>query len=158
VDHPTLSGGFALVGAHNALPCSACHSNPDFSLPWTPTSQDDCISCHATDYQAQHAGTGFPDTCQTCHTTSTWGGATFQHPQFPIYSGDHAGEWDTCQDCHTQPSNYQTFSCLTCHAHRQSEMDDEHDDVNGYVYSSPACYSCHPDGRDLTFGLTGSER
>jgi hypothetical protein len=37
-------------------------------------------------------------------------------------------------------------------------MDDEHDDVNGYVYSSPACYSCHPDGRDLTFGLTGSER
>jgi hypothetical protein len=22
-------------------------------------------------------------------------------------------------------------------------MDDEHSDVQGYVYSSPACYNCH---------------
>jgi hypothetical protein len=26
-------------------------------------------------------------------------------------------------------------------------MNNEHDDVGGYVYESQACYSCHPDGR-----------
>jgi hypothetical protein len=27
-------------------------------------------------------------------------------------------------------------------------MDNEHDEVSGYVYESNACYSCHPDGED----------
>jgi hypothetical protein len=27
-------------------------------------------------------------------------------------------------------------------------MDDEHDDVGGYVYESTACYTCHPDGEE----------
>ena len=70
------------------------------------------------------------------------------HPQFPIFSGRHAGEWDTCQTCHTQPASFEVFTCLTCHEHRRSEMDDEHDEVRGYVYESTACYSCHPDGED----------
>ena len=39
-------------------------------------------------------------------------------------------------------------SCIDCHAHRRSEMDDEHRDVSGYSWSSPACYSCHPNGSD----------
>jgi hypothetical protein len=26
-------------------------------------------------------------------------------------------------------------------------MDDEHNDVNGYIYESNACYECHPDGQ-----------
>jgi hypothetical protein len=27
-------------------------------------------------------------------------------------------------------------------------MDDEHDDVSGYVYESTECLACHPDGRE----------
>ena len=47
-----------------------------------------------------------------------------------------------------QPASFEVFTCLTCHEHRRSEMDDEHDEVRGYVYESTACYSCHPDGED----------
>ena len=38
-------------------------------------------------------------------------------------------------------------ACIECHEHRQSEMDDEHERVTGYVWASPSCYGCHPDGR-----------
>jgi hypothetical protein len=46
------------------------------------------------------------------------------------------------------PNSFGVFSCLTCHEHNQSEMDDEHDDVPGYVYESTACYGCHPTGEE----------
>jgi hypothetical protein len=74
--------------------------------------------------------------------------STFDHDDlfFPIYSGKHDGEWDECSDCHTEPTNYSVFSCITCHEHNQSEMDNEHREVSGYVYDSDACYNCHPNG------------
>ena len=30
----------------------------------------------------------------------------------------------------------------------QGKMDDEHEDVSGYVYDSNACYDCHPTGSE----------
>lgn len=53
-----------------------------------------------------------------------------------------------CTECHQVPRNYSIFSCTHCHEHNRRDTDDDHDDVSGYVYSSPACYSCHPDGDD----------
>ncbi len=147
VDHVALSGGFALVGAHQTLACTTCHSGSNGEVPWTPTSQDDCYACHASDYDAEHTGSGFPTTCLDCHTTSTWTGATFTHSSFPIYSGAHRGQWDTCQTCHVDPNSAAVFTCLTCHEHNQASTDSHHREVNGYVYESTACYSCHPNGR-----------
>ncbi|WP_412061609.1 hypothetical protein [Rubrivirga sp. IMCC45206] len=149
VDHPSVSGGFDLVGAHLALDCAACHSEADGSPPWTPASDTDCVSCHADDAaNAEPPHTGFPTTCLECHTTDRWQGATFDHDAFPIYSGRHEGEWATCQTCHIEPSDFRVFSCVTCHEHNRAEMDDKHDRVGGYVYESTACYSCHPDGEE----------
>jgi hypothetical protein len=85
------------------------------------------------------------DNCQRCHGTHTFRGARFDH-RFPITSGKHAGF--ACQSCHTVPGSFQSFSCIDCHAHSKREMDDEHDRVRGYVYSTPACYACHPDGKE----------
>ncbi|HLA64101.1 MAG TPA: hypothetical protein VK610_06715, partial [Rhodothermales bacterium] len=145
----TTATGFPLVGAHTSLGCESCHTLPDYGPIYNPANQNDCYACHQDDYQAEHAGTGFPTTCLSCHNTNQWEGAQFNHdPLFPIYSGEHEGEWDTCQDCHTTPGNFQIFSCITCHEHRRSEMDDEHEDVNGYVYQSQACFNCHPRGED----------
>ena len=150
-DHVLLSGGFALVGAHDGLDCAACHAGPDGEVPWTPSSQDDCLACHADDAAtASPDHTGFPTTCTNCHSVDMWAGATVDHPQFPIYSGRHAGEWASCQTCHVQPGDFSVFSCVTCHEHNRPDMDDEHDEVGGYVYQSAACYSCHPDGEDRT--------
>lgn len=154
VDHPAVSGGFALVGAHMTLACETCHSGPGGEVPWAPASQDDCVSCHADDAAtAQPDHTGFPTACLDCHTTDQWPGATFEHAGFPIYSGKHAGEWSSCQTCHVEPGDVGVFSCVTCHEHNQADTDDDHDEVGGYVYESTACYSCHPTGEDDVGGL-----
>jgi DnaJ-class molecular chaperone len=50
-----------------------------------------------------------------------------------------------CSRCHTTPNNYAAFSCTVCHS--QAETNSHHTEVRGYVYSSAACYSCHPNGR-----------
>ena len=116
-----------------------------------PAGNDDCATCHTADYESAHAGSGFPVTCVDCHGQTTWEDATFDHDasKFPIYSGEHRNEWNQCADCHRQaPVSFATFSCIDCHEHRQSEMDDEHQGENGYVYDSVFCFSCHPQGRE----------
>lgn len=144
---------FALLGTHQSLACQSCHVQPSFDLrEGTPANEEDCYACHADDYQEEHAGTGFPTTCLTCHDVNDWRGARFEDHDaqfFPIFSGEHAGTWgDNCQTCHTQPNDFSSFSCVTCHEHNQAEMFDEHDDVSGYVYESSACLSCHPTGTE----------
>jgi hypothetical protein len=136
---------FPLTGAHIATDCAQCHTGGVYA--GTPT---DCASCHLADYQAttapNHAASGFPTACDACHTTTAWTRSTFDHDFFPITGGDHGGL--DCADCHLVPSNFSSFSCTHCHEHRKSEADDEHQDVQGYVWSSPACLQCHPDGKD----------
>jgi hypothetical protein len=137
---------FPLTGFHVKVPCASCHINNNYVN--TPT---DCYSCHKADYlgtnNPNHVAAQFPTTCALCHNTSTWLGATFNHTWFPIYSGTHAGTWTTCGDCHTNPSNYAVFSCITCHAHEKTRMDQAHQDVRNYVYNSANCYACHPTGQ-----------
>lgn len=139
---------FQLLGAHSAIAnsCDDCHSGDYNNTP------NLCFGCHESDYNSannpNHLGAGFPTNCEECHTQSAWTPSNFNHDSqyFPIYSGEHNNEWDNCSDCHTNPGNFAVFSCITCHEHRQSEMDDEHDDVPGYIYNSQACFDCHPDG------------
>ena len=137
---------FPLDGAHLSLDCLSCHAG---GYGGTPT---DCYACHANDYATanpDHVAAGFPTTCETCHTTADWDDVTWDHDDFfPIYSGSHRGEWSVCEDCHVAPGNPTIFECIFCHAHTQPDMDDEHDDVSGYIYESNACLSCHPDGEE----------
>ncbi len=142
---PIHSNYYVLAGAHLSLSCDECHNgNYNTSLP------TDCYGCHQTDYNQtsdpNHAAAQFPTTCEDCHTQTSWTPSTFDHDgqYFPIYSGEHNGEWNTCADCHTNPSNYAIFTCLSCH--EQGETNDDHQGVSGYQYNSDACYSCHPDG------------
>jgi len=67
-------------------------------------------------------------------------------PFFPIFSGEHDGVWSDCTECHSNPATFTDFTCLACHEHRQSKMDEEHQGISGYAYESTACLSCHPDG------------
>ncbi|NND70388.1 MAG: hypothetical protein HKN43_02310 [Rhodothermales bacterium] len=149
-DHTSASAGFELLGAHEPLSCENCHNLPGLELLFSPANQNDCIACHQADYDSEHGGSGFPTTCATCHSDDTWDGAALDHDGafFPIYSGKHREEWTECQDCHPEPSAFQVFTCMTCHEHRQSEMDDKHSEVNGYSYLSTLCLSCHPDGNN----------
>lgn len=137
---------YPLTGAHVNVSCNGCH-NGNYNN--TPNS---CFGCHQADYNQTnnppHASAQFPTDCQMCHTTSAWIPSTFNHDAqyFPIYSGKHQGEWNLCADCHINPTNYQIFSCIDCHEHNQTDMDDKHNGVPGYQYNSIACYTCHPTG------------
>ena len=142
-----------MIGAHDIVSCATCHSLPGLELLFSPppSSNNDCASCHTSDYEAAHAGSGFPSTCIDCHSQTTWAGASFDHDAlyFPIYSGTHRNEWTQCADCHTQaPATFATFSCIDCHEHTKSRTDSEHNGVQNYVYESLACFSCHPQGRE----------
>jgi hypothetical protein len=144
VDHSLTR--FPLTGAHRRLDCAQCHTGGAFR--GTPT---DCVACHRDDYDRttnpDHRASGFPTGCDACHTTNAWRPASFDHDRFfPIDSGRHRGI--DCATCHTNPGNFRVFSCTNCHEHRQSEMDEEHEDVRGYVYESAACYRCHPRGTE----------
>jgi len=140
---------FPLTGAHTTLECAACHGDGVF------TGRDPaCVACHLADYQATanppHLSSGFGTDCASCHGTSGWEGATFDHDSlyFPIYSGTHRGRWSSCSDCHTNPGNLAVFTCFQCHPHSdRAETDAKHREVNGYAYDSAACLACHPRGR-----------
>ena len=138
---------FPLTGAHIPLACSQCHGDGVYAGKSTT-----CVSCHQSAYDATtnplHAAASFPLDCTSCHTTTTWTGARFaahDASYFPIYSGAHRGRWTTCAQCHTVTTDYAQFSCLACHG--QTETNGHHSGVNGYSYTSQACYSCHPNGR-----------
>jgi hypothetical protein len=145
-DHSATA--FPLTGAHVGRACKDCHA--DAVYKGKPTA---CVACHLTDYNGttnpNHLAAQFPTTCQSCHTTTTWLGATFDHDAsfFPIYTGKHKGKWQSCATCHTSPSNYKVFSCLTCHKHNKIDTDKKHiGKVAGYAYDSIKCYACHPRG------------
>jgi hypothetical protein len=129
--------------------CERCHGDGVYQGKAT-----DCLSCHSADYAATtnpgHSAIGFSTDCASCHTTTAWHPATFDHDSrwFPIYSGRHATLWTGCSDCHTNTSSYAQFTCLSCHPHSsKTQTDSNHGGVNGYLYDSNACYSCHPQGR-----------
>jgi hypothetical protein len=140
---------FPLTQGHSGPACIDCHTNGNYSS--TPT---DCYACHQSDYNGttnpNHQSLAFSVTCTACHTTAPgWKPASYrQHDSqsFPIYSGRHNGQWNTCTDCHTDPSNYAQFSCITCHEHNKTDMDNRHQGENGYSYNSSECLRCHPTG------------
>ena len=139
---------YPLIGAHAQIAngCGTCHNGNYTSTPNT------CYGCHVNDYNAtlnpSHSSSGFDTDCQKCHSQTSWKPSIWDHDgqYFPIYSGKHNGKWNTCADCHTVQSDFGVFSCIDCHEHNKQKTDDEHKEVNGYVYASTECYSCHPRG------------
>jgi hypothetical protein len=132
---------FPLTGAHAGASCTACHSGGQYA--GTPT---DCYACHRANYEGTtnpgHVAAGFNTACASCHSTTAWQPATFDHDRFfRIYSGRHRSEWTSCTQCHQNSSSYTDFTCLQCHG--QADTDPHHREVSGYRYESIACYTCH---------------
>ena len=140
---------FSLTEGHAIFDCNACHTGNDYSNLST-----DCFSCHQEDYNLttnpNHPAAAISTDCMECHTTKPgWKPAEFgihDAQYFPIFSGQHKGEWGSCTDCHSNPASYAVFTCLDCHEHSQTKMDDKHSGEDGYEYSSMACLECHPTG------------
>ncbi|MGB7654868.1 MAG: cytochrome c3 family protein [Novosphingobium sp.] len=116
---------FPLTGAHRSASCASCHAGQR----WHPGAT--CISCHARD--DAHKGSRGTN-CASCHTTASWGSATFDHSStgFPLIGG-HASA--SCAGCHGagNVNKHPSRDCYACHA-----RDDSHKGQNG-----TNCASCH---------------
>jgi len=138
---------FPLEQGHQINDCTICHKNPIYS-----DINPACIACHNTDFvnakDPDHRQ--FPTECNLCHSLAIgWRPASFANhdDKFPIYSGNHKGEWDQCTDCHTTAGSFASFSCIDCHEHNNAnDMAKEHDEVSGFQFVSTACFGCHPNG------------
>jgi hypothetical protein len=135
-----------LHGAHAATACFRCHEGAQVGNFQRETTR--CEHCHQQDLaradSPDHAGNGWTRDCQECHQPTAWRDARFRHPT-GIDGGDHRSLG--CNDCHTTPGSSRQFSCVHCHDHDRAVMADEHEDVRGYGWNSPACFRCHPAGR-----------
>jgi len=113
-NHATTT--FPLTGFHATMQCVLCHTSATTYNGSLPTL---CYGCHQADWNGTtnpaHAAAGFPTTCDTCHTTTDWTGATFNHANTPFpLTGAHT-----------------TVACNLCH-------------INNVFAGTPTdCYSCH---------------
>ncbi|KAA3633148.1 MAG: hypothetical protein DWP97_09745 [Calditrichaeota bacterium] len=142
-------------GTHNNEwnDCVTCHVEPGSYQMFS------CLNCHEhtqSETDADHNGiTGYaynsPD-CYFCHPTGEAGSFTDHDAQFfPIFSGRHNNEWNDCAVCHTTPTDKSVYTCLPCHDHNQTDMNNMHGAMIGYTYASGGCYTCHPTGLKGTF-------
>ena len=134
IDHPS---SFPLENAHQQA-CSACHQVATGYAGLDPS----CVACHQQAFQAavdpNHVAAGFPTDCRTCHGTTSWVGATFEHPaSFPLANAHQVA----CTSCH-QNGVYQGLdpSCASCHMpDYQATADPPH----AAFQLSQQCEQCH---------------
>jgi hypothetical protein len=114
------STGFALTGLHVSpvpTPCISCHLNNNYTL-----SSPACYGCHIVAWQStatiggsvpNHITGGYPQSCESCHTTTSWLGAVFNHnaTRFPL-TGAHTTV--ACTLCHLSAAP-PPLDCYSCH-------------------------------------------
>src|SRR2546426_947443 len=133
--------GFPLTGFHATLTCSSCHINGKFA-----GLGKDCASCHINDYNRttnpNHKGAGFPTTCVTCHNTSAWLGAKFDHntaTKFPL-TGFHINV--SCQQCHINGKFAGTpTDCASCHINNYNTTNNPDHRAAGFPTNCAVCHT-----------------
>jgi hypothetical protein len=139
-DHLKFTG-FALTGAHAQLPCTACHVGGRFK--GTPAN---CFGCHQKDFvtanNPNHVAAMFPTSCQTCHNTTAWQPATFDHntfTKFPL-TGAHVNV--PCAQCHLNGnfSNAPT-ACSGCHMKDYNGTTNPNHAAAGFPTDCSVCHS-----------------
>jgi hypothetical protein len=143
--------GFPLDGAHAKATCVACHRGADAGKGFRGAPKT-CIGCHEAD--DTHKGS-LGANCGSCHGTSTWTGATFEHSVFPLNHGE--GGTIACKTCHQDSKNYKSYTCYGCHEHDPARVARQH---RGEVRATNLdhCIRCHTGGRNGEGGEHGEGR
>ncbi len=150
---------FKLTGQHVNVNCTSCHINNVFQ--GTPSN---CYSCHAA--QDAHGGQ-FGTNCGSCHSTSGWTPASFDHSisGFPLTgahtslscsqchsSGVYSGLSTACVACHAEPAVHAGqfgTDCAQCHSTSNWNASINHPntcDGNCASHRNATCADCHPSG------------
>lgn len=131
--------GFALHGAHKALPCASCHEEGE---PRGAASGD-CASCHGGEDPHMHL---LGNQCGDCHTPSSWYRTRFRHATtgWPLRGSHRLAE---CVDCHAAGYVGTPTQCWRCHESEASLLIPAHQ--SAYL---PLCDTCH---RPYTWAAPG---
>lgn len=133
---------FPLLGAHNTVACSACHTSAS-QLEFQPLGVE-CIDCHRQDFLAttspNHVQSGFSTDCIECHKidANEWSSAGFNHDFFPLTKGHDITE---CSTCHTNGlSEPLSPDCFSCH---QQDFNSTTNPAHQSLDFSTTCTDCH---------------
>lgn len=138
-DHNKAS--FQLTGAHQAVACTQCHKNNVYA--GTPAT---CFACHQTDYQnvtnPKHAP-GFSTDCLTCHATTAWQPAKFDHAKANFQlTGAHVTT--PCASCHKNgiySGTPNTCGNSACHLTRYNATTNPRHLSAGFPMECQPCHS-----------------
>lgn len=105
-DHERWTG-FALHGAHFAIPCEACHRPVEKPDALGRTRQrakgTSCQVCHADPHAGQFANTAGVTACSRCHQDeSDFRITTFDHQTMSRFTLDKTHEKLACSACHKE--------------------------------------------------------
>ena len=131
---------FPLTGAHLTATCLDCHASGVYK--GLPTA---CASCHQPDYNAttdpHHVPGRLLHACASCHTTTRWPGATFNHTatNFPL-TGAHVGV--ACVSCHADKVyEGNPTTCVSCHQTDYNGTTDPNHSTAGFPTDCTPCHS-----------------
>lgn len=130
---------FPLVGKHNAVSCSQCHTNGLNQ----PVKHAQCLDCHKDFHNGQFTRQGVKTDCSKCHNTNG-----FTQSQFTIdmhnagnfiLSGAHLAT--ACTECHKKQGIWKFKDigtrCISCH------KDIHQSSLNTKYYPDQSCENCH---------------
>ena len=135
---------FPLTGSHAGLDCESCHApTAQGHLQYVGTTAE-CQGCHMPQYQSaknpDHVAGHYPTDCATCHASTTWIGAGFNHDAttFPL-TGKHRGA--ACSSCHGDGVYAgKPIACMSCHTTDYNTAQPPHLAAG---FAASACASCH---------------
>ena len=144
---------FPLTLGHDIQDCNKCHTTSNFS-----DASPDCVTCHQDNYNAtqspNHASSGFPTDCASCHTTNPgWTPATVNHDFFPLTLGHDIQD---CNRCHTT-SNFSDASpdCVTCHQDDYNNTNNPNHQAAQFPTDCVTCHTTNPGWTPATFDHDG---
>ena len=136
------SSSFKLEGAHEAVPCIACHKKED---KWSFRNIGmRCSDCHQDIHSSYIDKKYYPESeCRSCHSVEAWDEVRFNH-DLTGFALTGAHETQNCRACHFKPGNsgeeIQQFRGMS------SQCKQCHKDIhNGQfaVNDSTECIRCH---------------
>lgn len=145
----THEANFPIGTGDHAVDCSACHGGTSSFRQFACQAGE----CHpAAETSPRHQGAlGYEwvsTSCRACHPTGSADGAQDHRAFFPIATGDkHAGV--PCAFCHQDPGSRHAVSCAVEGCHGEVSMQQRHEGVDGYTWTTDGCLSCHPKAERL---------